>query len=307
MQRSPMSDGANTVTKTIRLAIGSLIVGVAVLGLKAIAYWLTGSVALMSDALESIVNVATAFVALIAIRIAATPADANHPYGHHKAEFFSAVLEGVMIIVAAMLIMEAAYKGVMNPRPLDAPLEGLLVNGLATAINGFWCWMLIVQGRKQKSPALVADGHHLLSDVVSSGAVVLGVLLTVITGWYVLDPILAGLVAINILWSGWKVVKSSLSGLLDEAVSDEKLTSMRAVISAAASGAIEVHDLKTRHAGKMTFVDFHLVVPGTISVNEAHDMCDKIEQAVKEEFGDATVTIHVEPDSQALRRGVLVL
>lgn len=307
MQRYLISVGANTVTKTIRLAIGSLIVGVAVLGLKAMAYWLTGSVALMSDALESIVNVATAFVALIAIRIAATPADANHPYGHHKAEFFSAVLEGVMIIVAAMLIMEAAYKGFMNPRPLDAPLEGLLVNGLATAINGFWCWMLIVQGRKHKSPALVADGHHLLSDVVSSGAVVLGVLLAVITGWYVLDPILAGLVAINILWSGWKVVKSSLSGLLDEAVSDEKLTSMRAVISEAASGAIEVHDLKTRHAGKMTFVDFHLVVPGTISVNEAHDMCDKIEQAIKEEFGDATVTIHVEPDSQALRRGVLVL
>lgn len=307
MLRYLISVGANTVTKTIRLAIGSLIVGVAVLGLKAMAYWLTGSVALMSDALESIVNVATAFVALIAIRIAATPADANHPYGHHKAEFFCAVLEGVMIIIAAMLIMEAAYKGFMNPRPLDAPLEGLLVNGLATAINGFWCWMLIVQGRKHKSPALVADGHHLLSDVMSSGAVILGVLLAVITGWYVLDPILAGLVAINILWSGWKVVKSSLSGLLDEAVSDEKLTSMRAVISEAASGAIEVHDLKTRHAGKMTFVDFHLVVPGTISVNEAHDMCDKIEQAIKEEFGDATVTIHVEPDSQALRRGVLAL
>ena len=293
--------------QTLRLAVGSLVVGITVLGLKAIAYWLTGSVALMSDALESIVNVATALVALIAIRIAATPADAHHPYGHHKAEFFSAVLEGVMIIVAAVLIIEEAYKGFLNPRPLDAPLEGLLVNGVATAINGFWCWMLIAQGRRHKSPALVADGHHLFSDVVSSGAVVLGVLLAVITGWYVLDPLLASLVALNILWSGWKVVKSSLSGLLDEAVPDDMLASMRSIISAAATGAIEVHDLKTRHAGKMTFVDFHLVVPGAISVSEAHEICDKIEQAIKEEFGDVTVTIHVEPDNQALQRGVLVL
>lgn len=295
------------MNQTLRLAVGSLIVGIAVLGLKTIAYWLTGSVALMSDALESIVNVATALFALIAIRIASTPADAHHPYGHHKAEFFSAVLEGVMIIIAALLIIEEAYKGFLNPRPLDAPLEGLLVNGLATAINGFWCWMLIVQGRRHKSPALVADGHHLLSDVISSGAVVLGVLLAVITGWYVLDPLLASLVALNILWSGWKVVKSSLSGLLDEAVPDDMLASMRSVISKAADGAIEVHDLKTRHAGKMTFVDFHLVVPGAISVSEAHEICDKIEQAIKEEFGDVTVTIHVEPDSQALQRGVLVL
>ncbi len=295
------------MTQTLRLAVGSLVVGIIVLGLKAFAYWLTGSVALMSDALESIVNVATALVALIAIRIASTPADAHHPYGHHKAEFFSAVLEGVMIIVAAVLIIEEAYKGFLNPHPLDAPLEGLLVNGLATAVNGFWCWMLIVQGRRHKSPALVADGHHLLSDVVSSGAVVLGVLLAVITGWYVLDPLLASLVALNILWSGWKVVKSSLSGLLDEAVPDDMLASMRSVISTAATGAIEVHDLKTRHAGKMTFVDFHLVVPGTISVSEAHEICDKIEQAIRDAFGDVTVTIHVEPDNQAQQHGVLVL
>lgn len=295
------------MTQTFRLAIGSLVVGITVLGLKTIAYWLTGSVALMSDALESIVNVATALIALIAIRVASAPADAHHPYGHHKAEFFSAVLEGVMIIIAAVLIIEEAYKGILAPRPLDAPLEGLLVNGLATAINGFWCWMLIVQGRRHKSPALVADGHHLLSDVVSSGAVVLGVLLAVITGWYILDPILAGLVALNILWSGWKVVTSSLSGLLDEAVPDDRLASMRTIISAAASGALEVHDLKTRHAGKMTFVDFHLVVPGTISVSEAHEICDRIEQAIKDEFGDVTVTIHVEPDSQALQQGVRIL
>ena len=294
-------------TTTTHLAVGSLVVGFAVLGLKAVAYWLTGSVALMSDALESIVNVVTALVALVAIRVAAAPADAAHPYGHYKAEFFSAVVEGAMIIVAAVLIMNEAWKGLMAPRPLDAPFEGLLVNGLATAINGLWCWVLIVWGRRLKSPALVADGHHLLSDVLSSGAVVVGVLLAVLTGWYVLDPILAGLVAINILWSGWKVVTSSLSGLLDEAVPDDQLAKMRAVIATATAGIIEVHDLRTRHAGKMTFVDFHLVVPGMISVNEAHALCDRIEQALKDELGEVTVTIHVEPDNQAKQRGVLVL
>ena len=294
-------------TTTTHLAVGSLVVGFVVLGLKAVAYWLTGSVALMSDALESIVNVVTALVALVAIRVAAAPADAAHPYGHYKAEFFSAVVEGAMIIVAAVLIMNEAWKGLMAPRPLDAPFEGLLVNGLATAINGLWCWVLIVWGRKHKSPALVADGHHLFSDVLSSGAVVVGVLLAVLTGWYVLDPILAGLVAINILWSGWKVVTSSLSGLLDEAVPDDQLAKMRAVIATATAGIIEVHDLRTRHAGKMTFVDCHLVVPGAITVNEAHAMCDAIEQAVRDEFGDVTITIHVEPDSHAEEGWALVL
>jgi cation diffusion facilitator family transporter len=295
------------MTKTFRLAIGSIAVGFAVLGLKAIAYWLTGSVALLSDALESIVNVVTAIIALIAIRIAATPADISHPYGHHKAEFFSAVLEGVMIIVAALLIMQEAYKGFLSPRVLDAPVEGLLVNGLATAINAFWSWVLIDRGRHQKSPALVADGHHLFSDVVSSGAVILGVTLAVVSGWTILDPILAGLVAVNILWQGSKVVTSSLSGLLDEAISDEQLATVNAVIAAAATGSIEVHDLKTRHAGRMIFIDFHLVVPGKISVLEAHDTCDKIEQALVAAFGDVTVTIHVEPDSHALRHGPLLL
>ena len=153
---------------TLRLALGSLVVGFLVLALKALAWRMTGSVALLSDALESTVNVATAIAALIAIRIAARPADADHPYGHHKAEFFSAVLEGVMIIVAAILILHEAWQGLMAPKALEAPLEGLLVNGLASLLNGAWCWVLISRGKALKSPALVADGHHLLSDVVSS-------------------------------------------------------------------------------------------------------------------------------------------
>lgn len=295
------------MSTTLKLAVGSLFVGVAVLGLKALAWWMTGSIALLSDALESTVNVATAIAALVAIRVAQRPADANHPYGHHKAEFFSAVLEGVMIIVAALLIMNEAYKGLMAPRVLDAPLQGLLVNGAASVVNGIWCWVLIRQGRRHRSPALVADGHHLLSDVVSSVGVTFGVLAAIETGWAVLDPALAGIVAVNILWSGWKVMKTSLSGLMDEAVPDDVLKTIREVISSEAEGAQEAHDLRTRHAGKVTFIDFHLVVAGSTTVTEAHDICDRIERALKTRVPDAIITIHVEPENKAKHSGVVVL
>ncbi|GLK62703.1 cation diffusion facilitator family transporter [Paracoccus kondratievae] len=295
------------MSATEKIALGSILTGIVVLALKALAWWMTGSVALLSDALESTVNVATAVAALIAIRIAAKPADRGHPYGHHKAEFFSAVLEGVMIIVAALLILREAWHGFQNPRMLDAPLEGLLVNGAASILNGLWCWVLISRGRKLKSPALVADGHHLLSDVISSIGVIAGVGLAVITGWAVLDPALAALVALNILWSGWKVMASSLSGLMDEAVSEDTLADIRATISDTATGAIEAHDLRTRHAGPRTFIDFHLVVEGGTTVDAAHDICDRIEQALKQKLPGALITIHVEPEHKAKHSGVVVI
>ena len=295
------------MTGTEKIAMGSILIGLIVLGLKTFAWWLTGSVALMSDAMESIVNVATAVAALIAIRIAARPADRDHPYGHHKAEFFSAVLEGVMIIVAALLILREAWHGFLAPRMLEAPLEGLLVNGSASVLNALWCWVLISRGRRLRSPALVADGHHLLSDVISSGGVVLGVALAVVTGWAVLDPALAALVAVNILWSGWKVMTSSLSGLMDEAVADDTLAGIRATISDNATGAIEAHDLRTRHAGPRIFIDFHLVVDGQTTVETAHDICDRIEQALKTTVPGSMITIHVEPEHKAKHSGVLVI
>ncbi|MBD9526020.1 cation diffusion facilitator family transporter [Paracoccus sp. PAR01] len=295
------------MSATVRIATGSIFVGLVVLALKALSWWLTGSIALLSDALESTVNVATAVAALIAIRVAARPADREHPYGHHKAEFFSAVLEGVMIIVAALLIMREAVHGFFNPRVLDAPLEGLLINIAASVINGWWCWVLIRGGRQLRSPALVADGHHLLSDVISSGGVVIGVALAVITGWSVLDPALAALVAVNILWSGWRVMKSSLSGLMDEAVSEDMMEKIRSTISDEATGAIEAHDLRTRHAGPKTFIDFHLVVDGQTTVDQAHDICDRVERALKGHLPGALITIHVEPEHKAKHSGVLVI
>ncbi|MBR9652947.1 cation diffusion facilitator family transporter [Thalassovita aquimarina] len=295
------------MSAALKLATGSLLIGCLVLGLKVLAWWMTGSVALLSDALESTVNLATAFAALIAIRVAARPADANHPFGHHKAEFFSAVLEGVMIIVAALFILREAYHGFMSPRVLDAPIEGLLVNGAATALNGVWAWVLVRQGQKLKSPALVADGRHLWTDVVTSAGVAGGVLLALVTGWWVLDAVMAALVAVNILWSGWRVVKESLSGLMDEAVPDETLEQIRQAISAEAHGAVEAHDLRTRHAGSATFVEFHLVVPGEMSVFDAHEICDRVEAAVAKAVPDTNVTIHVEPEHKSKHTGIIVL
>jgi cation diffusion facilitator family transporter len=295
------------MTSTIKLASGSLVVGVVVLALKYLSYWLTGSIALYSDALESIVNVATAAAALLTVWIASQPADARHPYGHHKAEYFSAMLEGAMIIVAAVLIMREALSGLLNPKMLNAPLEGLLVNAVATLINGAWCWVLISYGKRHRSPALIADGWHLFSDVVSSAGVVVGVLLAIVTGFAILDPLLAALVAINILWSGWGVLKESMGGLMDESVSEKTLEGIRALISTHAAGALEAHDVRTRHAGRITFVEFHLVVPGRMTVAEAHDICDRLEEAIKADDEHAVVTIHVEPEDMAKHKGVLVL
>jgi cation diffusion facilitator family transporter len=285
----------------------SIAAGLAVLALKYLAYYLTGSVALLSDAIESIVNVVTAIVALIAVRFAAQPADKEHPYGHHKAEYVSAVVEGVLIVIASLAILREAWGAYQSPRLLDTPWLGLAVNGVATVINSIWCAVLIRQGRKHRSAALVADGKHLLTDVASSIGVLAGVALAAVTGFAILDPLLAALVALNILWAGWKLIKESAGGLLDEALPEETLERIRAAIAKNADGAIEAHDLRTRQAGPMTFVEFHLVVKGAMTVTEAHDICDRLEQAIKAECNDAMISIHVEPDDKAKHSGIVVL
>lgn len=294
-------------SSTIRIAAASILVGVAVLGIKYLAYAATGSVALYSDALESFVNVATAIAALLAVRLAEQPPDSNHPYGHYKVEYFSAVLAGVLIIIAAGLILRESWIAAQAPRMLDAPLEGLLLSSFASVLNAGWSFVLISRGRKLRSPALVADGRHLLSDVVTSVGVVIGILLALATGWAILDPALAALVAVNILWSGWRVIRESLGGLMDEAVPGAQLAAIRDVIARHAEGAIEAHDVRTRNAGRVTFIDFHLVVPAQITVREAHDICDRLEAALKVAVEGALITIHVEPENKAKHSGVVVV
>ncbi|MGE0749198.1 MAG: cation diffusion facilitator family transporter [Variibacter sp.] len=290
-----------------RLALGSIAVGVAVLALKYAAYLLTGSVALWSDAIESVVNVATGVAALLAVRLSAKPADAKHPYGHQKAEYFSAVFAGVLIIIAAITILHEAYLAFRTPSAPQLSWVGLAVNGAASVLNALWSWVLIRQGREHRSPALAADGRHLLTDVVSSVGVLGGVTVAAVTGWALLDPALAAAVALHILWTGWSVVKESVGGLMDEAVPPQTLAHIRELIATNAEGAIEAHDVRTRQAGRMMFIDFHLVVAHDMTVTRAHDICDVLERAIKDAYPDALISVHVEPDDKAKHAGIVVL
>ena len=288
-------------------AMLSIPIAFAVLGLKYLAFLVTGSVALYSDAIETIINVLTAIAALAAVRISAKPADANHPYGHSKVEYFSAVLEGVLIIVASLLILREAWLGLWRPRVLEAPVLGLAVNGLATLVNAIWCRVLITRGRSLRSPALVADGRHLMTDLYTSGGVIAGVMVVAATGWRWLDSAIAALVAVNVIWSGWGVMQDSLAGLMDHALPDEQLEEVKATITREMNGALEAHDVRTRQAGRVIFVDFHLVVAADMSVMASHAICDRIENALLTKFPDSVISIHVEPPHKQKDRGGVLL
>jgi cation diffusion facilitator family transporter len=295
------------MTSGERFALGTIAIGCLVLGLKGAAWWLTGSAALYSDALESTVNVAAGLIALFALHFAAIPADANHPYGHDKAEFFAAVIEGVLITVAALLIFEQAWTAWLNPRILEAPLQGIGLNAVATVLNAIWSAVLIAAGRRLRSPALSADGRHLVADVVTSVGITAGVFLAVFTGRMILDPLLAAATGVYVLWSGIRMISASVSGLMDEAPEPAVVNRIRELVANSAAGAIEAHDLRTRHAGRLTFLEFHLVVPGSMTVAAAHQICDRIEDALKAEMSHLMITIHVEPEEKAKQGGVPVL
>ncbi|MCL6706947.1 cation diffusion facilitator family transporter [Pseudomonas sp. R2.Fl] len=291
-----MADEASFVVR--RLALWGIPLSLGVMGLKLLAWWVTGSVALLSDGLESFVNVTTACVAYFVIRYAQKPADHDHPYGHHKAEYISAVLEGVLIVVAALLIIREAMAALEEPRMLDAPVLGLAVNGLAGIVNLVWARILIRAGKSHRSPALAADGRHIMSDVVTSVGVLVGLVLVVATGYAILDPLLAILVGCNIIWQGWKVISHSVDGLMDKAVEPDEEEAIKAAITANSAGSLGVHYLRTRRGGSATFVAFDLVVPSAMTVREAHVICDRLEAAIKAAQPGARVTIHVEPEDE---------
>jgi cation diffusion facilitator family transporter len=290
-----------------RIAAGSIAIGCLVLAMKVVAWWLTRSAAFYSDALETTVNVAAAMIALAAVRFAARPPDANHPYGHDKVEFFAAVIEGVLIIVAALLIFQHAWETWLAPRPIGLPVQGIAVNGVATVLNGAWCAVLIRSGKRLRSPALVADGQHLLADVVTSVGIAIGVLLVVLTGYLALDPLLAAATGVYVLWSGAQMISSSVGGLMDAAPQPAVVHRVRELVADSAAGAIEAHDLRMRHAGKLTFLEFHLVVPGSMTVAQSHAICDHIEETLRQEMPHLMITIHVEPEEKAKQHGVPVL
>jgi cation diffusion facilitator family transporter len=299
--------GSVRLIRTQQIASFSIVLGLGVLALKSGAWWLTSSAALFSDALESTVNVAAAIIALVALRFAERPADANHTYGHQKAEFFAAVIEGALIIVAAIAILQHAWHSWSDPVPLTVPWQGLALNALATLLNAVWGTVLFRAGRRSRSMTLEADGRHLWSDVVTSIAILLGLELAVWTQLPVLDSVLAAFIACYVLWSGTSLIGESVGGLMDAAPAPDVVERIRRLVSEHAEGALEAHDLRTRHAGRLTYLEFHLVVPGDLSVSAAHAICDRIETALRQDMEHLMITIHVEPEAKAKHHGILVL
>lgn len=284
----------------------SLGVAVAALGMKYLAWQISGSVALKSDALETVINVIAAACGLWAVRLAERPADENHTYGHYKAEYLSAILESALVLITAAAIGHAAWDGFHHPSPPHATLNGLLLNGAATVLNLVWGLILLRTGRRRRSPALVAGARHVLSDVWTGAGLVAGLSLMPLTGWWWLDPALAALIAVNVLRVGWEMLRESVSGLMDEAPEPETLEKIHKAIAEAATGALEVHDIRVREAGAVTFVEFHLIVPGTMTVNESHVICDRIEAAIRQVTGRALISIHTEPEYKAKNTGLIL-
>jgi cation diffusion facilitator family transporter len=289
------STSASPLPSLTRYAWLSIAAAVVTIALKTGAYLLTGSVGLLSDAAESVVNLVAAVIALIALTVAARPADESHHYGHGKAEYFSAAIEGLMIFVAAAFIIVSAVQRLMDPQPLESLGIGLLITVLATAINGGVGALLIRVGRQHRSATLVADGKHLMTDVWTSAGVIVGVGLVAITGWLPLDALVAIAVAINILVTGARLVWSSGSALLDAAMSPEDVARVSGVLDRYRSETVDFHGLQTRESGRTRFVSVHVLVPGAWSVQQAHDLVEEVEADLRSELEHVEVTTHVEP------------
>ena len=256
---------------------------------------LTGSVGLLSDALESFVNLAGALMALAMLTLAEQPADDNHAYGHSKAEYFSSAFEGFLILLAAISIAYTAIERFLHPQALEAVGVGLLVSVLATLVNLAVARVLMKTGKAYQSITLEADAHHLMTDVWTSVGVILGVGLVAISGWIWLDPLIALLVAANIVWTGWQLMQRSASGLMDEVLDAEKLSAIQLVLQTFEEQGICFEALKTRQSGRHSFVSLHVLVPGAWTVQVGHDWLDKIEAAIKTAVPGAQISTHLEP------------
>lgn len=280
------------LTRFAWLSIGAAVVTI---GLKGSAYILTGSVGLLSDALESLVNLAAALLALAMLTIAARPPDADHAYGHDKAEYFSSGVEGALILVAAGSIGVAAWQRFVQPRPITQIGLGLAVSIVATAINLVVALILLRAGRRHQSITLEADARHLLTDVWTSVGVLLGIGAVALTGWQRLDPLVALLVAANIVWSGVTLVRRSVQGLLDTALPPAERDAVQRILVQYQSTGIQFHALRTRQAGPRRFVSVHILVPGAWTVQDGHALLERLERAIRAAIPHVTVFTHLEP------------
>ncbi|MEJ5254836.1 MAG: cation diffusion facilitator family transporter [Acidimicrobiales bacterium] len=273
----------------------SIAAALVTMGMKAAAYLLTGSVGLLSDAVESSVNLVAALVALVALRVAARPPDEEHAYGHAKAEYFSAAIEGAMILVAAGSIVYAAIDRLLHPVQLEQLGIGLVVSVVAAFVNLAVALVLLRVGTRHRSITLEADGRHLLTDVWTSAGVVVAVGAVAMTGWELLDPIIAIAVATNIVVAGWALVRRSALGLMDVAVPAEQRAAIERVLASHSGPSVQFHALRTRQAGPRSFVSFHLLVPRSWTVQEAHDLAERVEADLHAVIPGLTVEVHIEP------------
>jgi cation diffusion facilitator family transporter len=281
--------------RLLRFAWLSILTAVATIALKLVAYMLTDSVGLLSDAAESVVNLVAAVVALMALRVAARPPDASYHFGQSKAEYFSAAVEGAMIFVAAIFILVSAVQRFLDPVGLDNLGAGLVVSGVATVLNGIVGMALIRAGREYRSATLEADGKHLLTDVWTSVGVVGGVALVWVTGYERLDPVVAFLVGLNIIRVGWQLIAESLSGLMDRALDDEAQRLVEITLAEFTGDDVRIHAVRTREAGHQRFLSMHVLVPGDWSVQRGHDLAERIEQCLGDRIDHLDITTHVEP------------
>jgi cation diffusion facilitator family transporter len=283
-----------SLTNYAWLSIGAAVLTIA---LKAAAYGLTGSVGLLSDALESLVNLAGAMMALAMLKIAALPEDENHAYGHSKAEYFASGVEGTLILIAAASIAIAAIERLITPRPLEQIGLGLGVSVAAALVNLFVALVLLRAGKTYHSITLEANAHHLLTDVWTSAGVLAGVGAVALTGWQRLDPLVAMVVAVNIIRTGILIVRQSVLGLMDTALSPEDMAVVRGVLEkyTRAEGDIEYHALRTRQSGARKFVSFHILTPGTWTVQQGHQLAEEMEADIRRALPNVTVFTHLEP------------
>ena len=287
-----MTGGRSALTRYAWLSIAASIV---IICLKTVAYWLTDSVGLLSDALESVVNLVAASVVLIVLTIAARPPDEDHPYGHDKAEYFSSGVEGGMIFIAALGIAIAAVERLIHPRPLEQVGAGLSISLVASIINFAVARVLLKASREHDSITLEADARHLMTDVWTSIGVLISVGAVVFTGWLWLDPVIAIAVAINITWTAVGLVRRSVLGLMDTALPEAELDVIHKVLEPSGRAGIRYHALRTRRAGARRFVSMHLLVPGAWSVQRGHDLAEDIEASIREKLPNTTITVHLEP------------
>ena len=281
--------------RLFRLLWLSIAAAVATIALKLTAWALTGSVGLLSDAAESVVNLVAALVAMAALRWAVKPADEDHAYGHAKAEYFSAGVEGALILVAAVAIAVAAVGRLLHPQPLESVGIGLLVTAVATVINLVVGLTLLRAGRRARSIVLEADGKHLITDVWTSIGVIIGVAGVAITGWERLDPIVALAVAANILVAGGGLLRRSAGGLMDRALEEPDLEEIRDVLAKFERDGVRFHALRTRQAGSRRFISVHVLVPGAWTVQRGHDLVEHVEGSLCSRLPGASVFTHLEP------------